>query len=58
MMNRAYVMTEMVDLADSVLLAYRPGVTCGAEAVVNALYGETPLPAKRPSRFPAPWSRC
>lgn len=27
LMNRAYVMTEMVDLADSVLLAYRPGVT-------------------------------
>ena len=52
LMNRAYVMTEMVDLADSVLLAYRPGVTCGAEAVVNALYGETPITGKTPFQIP------
>ena len=49
LMNRAYVMTEIVDLADSVLLAYRPGVTCGAEAVAmlsarrDAITGKTPF---------------
>ena len=40
------------DMADSVLLAYRPGVTCGAEAVVNALYGETPITGKTPFQIP------
>lgn len=52
LMNRAYVMTEMVELADSVLLAYRPGVTCGAEAVANALFGETTITGKTPFQLP------
>lgn len=52
LMNRAYVMTEMVELADSVLLAYRPGVTCGAEAVANALFGETAITGKTPFQLP------
>lgn len=46
LMNRAYVMTDMVDMADSVLLAYRPGVTCGAEAIAGLLH-----PAQGEIRF-------
>lgn len=52
LMNRPYVMTEMVELADSVLLAYRPGVTCGAQAVADALFGETPITGRTPFQIP------
>ncbi len=52
LMNRAYVMTDMVDMADSVLLAYRPGVTCGAEALAEALFGETAITGKTPFQIP------
>lgn len=52
LMNRAYVMTDMVDMADSVLLAYRPGVTCGAEAIADALFGETAIIGKTPFQIP------
>ena len=52
LMNRAYVMTDMVDMADSVLLAYRPGVTCGAEAIADALFGETVITGKTPFQLP------
>ncbi len=52
LMNRAYVMTNVAELCDSVLLAYRPGVTCGAEAVVGALYGETPITGRLPFQIP------
>lgn len=52
LMNRAYVMTEMVELANSVMLAYRPGVTFGAQAVVDALYGETAITGKTPFQLP------
>ena len=52
LMNRPYVMTEMVELADSVLLAYRPGVTCGAQAVADALFGEMPITGRTPFQIP------
>ena len=39
-------------LADSVLLAYRPGVTCGAQAVADALFGETPITGRTPFQIP------
>ncbi len=52
LMNRPYVMTEMVELADSVLLAYRPGATCGAQAVADALFGETPITGRTPFQIP------
>lgn len=52
LMNRAYVMTDMVDMADSVLLAYRPGVTYGAEAIADALFGETAITGKTPFQIP------
>ena len=42
-MNRAYVLTPISDASDSVLLVYRPGITCGAEAVADALFGETAI---------------
>ena len=51
-MNRAYVMTPVVESSDSVLLVYRPGVTCGAEAVADALYGETAITGKLPFQIP------
>ena len=51
-MNRAYVMTPVVEAADSVLAVYRPGVTCGAEAVADALYGETAITGKLPFQIP------
>ena len=53
LMNRAYVLTPIAEAADSVLLAYRPGVTCGAEAVADALFGETEITGKLPFQVPA-----
>ena len=53
LMNRAYVLTPVVEKSDSVLLAYRPGVTVGAQAVVEALYGETAITGKLPFQIPA-----
>ena len=53
LMNRAYVLTPVVELCDSVMLAYRPGATCGADAVVAALYGETPITGRLPFQIPA-----
>ena len=53
LMNRPYVMTEMVELADSVLLAYKPGVTCGAAALVDTLCGEAAITGKTPFQIPA-----
>lgn len=52
LMNRAYVMTNVAELSDSVMLAYRPGVTCGADALVAALYGETPITGRLPFQIP------
>lgn len=52
-MNRAYVLTPVVEAADSVLLVYRPGVTCGAEAVADCLFGETAITGRLPFQIPA-----
>ena len=51
-MNRAYVLTPIVDAADSVLVVYRPGVTCGAEAVAGCLFGETAITGRLPFQIP------
>lgn len=51
-MNRPYVMSNVAEMSDSVLLVYRPGVTCGAEAVVEALYGQTPITGRLPFQIP------
>ena len=51
-MNRAYVLTPIVDAADSVLVVYRPGVTCGAEAVADCLFGETAITGRLPFQIP------
>jgi len=53
LMNRAYVLTPLADAADSLLLAYRPGVTCGAQAVAEALFGEAAITGKLPFQIPA-----
>ena len=52
-MNRAYVLTPVVENADSVLLAYRPGVTCGADALADTLFGENAVTGKLPFQIPA-----
>lgn len=51
-MNRTYVLTPIVDAADSVLVVYRPGVTCGAEAVADCLFGETAITGRLPFQIP------
>ncbi len=51
-MNRAYVLTPIADASDSVLLVYRPGITCGAEAVADALFGKTAITGKLPFQIP------
>lgn len=53
LMNRAYVLAPLADAADSLLLAYRPGVTCGAQAVAEALFGEAAITGKLPFQIPA-----
>ncbi len=53
LMNRAYVMTPVTETCDSILLAYRPGVTSGAEAVAEALFGESAITGKTPFQIPA-----
>ena len=52
LMNRPYVLTNIAEMSDSVMLAYRPGVTCGAEAVAEALLGETAITGKTPFQIP------
>ena len=52
-MNRPYVLTPIADAADSVLLVYRPGVTCGAEAIADTLFGENAITGKLPFQIPA-----
>ncbi|MBR5345028.1 MAG: glycoside hydrolase family 3 C-terminal domain-containing protein, partial [Clostridia bacterium] len=52
-MNRAYVLTPVVEAADTVLLVYRPGVTSGAEAIAETLFGENPITGKLPFQIPA-----
>ena len=52
-MNRAYVLTPIAEAADTVLLVYRPGVTVGAEAVADCLFGETAVTGRLPFQIPA-----
>ena len=52
-MNRAYVLTPVAQAADSVLIAYRPGVTSGAQALADTLFGENPITGKLPFQIPA-----
>ncbi len=52
-MNRPYVLTPIAEQADSVLLVYRPGVTVGAEAVADTLFGENAIGGHLPFQIPA-----
>ena len=52
-MNRAYVLTPIAEAADTVLLVYRPGVTSGAEAIADTLFGENAITGKLPFQIPA-----
>lgn len=53
LMNRAYVMTPVDNVSDAVLIAYRPGVTAGAEAVAHALFGDSAISGTLPWQIPA-----
>ena len=53
LMNRAYVLKEISEQCDAVLLAYRPGMTAGAEALAETLFGEAPITGKTPFQIPA-----
>ena len=50
-------MTDIVDLSDCVLLAYRPGMSSGADAVADALYGEHAVTGRTPFQIPASMSQ-
>ncbi len=52
LMNRPYVLTDIAEESDTVFLAYRPGVTMGASAVADALFGETPITGRTPFQIP------
>ncbi len=52
-MNRAYVMADMAEMSDAMLLAYRPGSAAGADAVAEALFGKTAITGKTPFQIPA-----
>jgi len=52
LMARPYVLTELVELSDAVLVAYRPGVTRGAAAIAAALFGESPITGRLPFQLP------
>ncbi len=51
-LSRPYVLTELVELSDAVLVVYRPGVSRGAEAIADALFGEIPIQGKLPIQLP------
>ena len=53
LLGRAYVMSDIVDNSDAVLIAYRPGVSQGANAIIGALYGDTEITGKLPLQIPA-----
>ena len=52
-MNRAYVLSPIAEQSDSVLLVYRPGMTAGAEAVADALFGKAAITGHTPFQIPA-----
>ena len=52
LLGRPYVMTEIVELSDAVLVAYRPGVTMGADAIAAALLGKSAIGGKLPVQIP------
>lgn len=52
LLGRPYVMEEVVELSDAVIIAYRPGVTMGAEAITEALLGKSEIGGKLPVQIP------
>ena len=51
-LSRPYILAELVELSDSVLVVYRPGVSRGAQAIVDALAGELPITGRLPIQLP------
>ena len=52
LLGRPYVLAELAELSDAVIVAYRPGVTMGATAVAAALFGQSPITGKLPVQIP------
>lgn len=51
-LSRPYVLTELVELSESVLVVYRPGLSMGAVAIADALAGELPITGRLPVQLP------
>jgi beta-glucosidase len=51
--GRPYVLTDVAAVADALLIAYRPGVSQGAEAIAKALYGEQNIDGVLPFQLPS-----
>ncbi len=51
-MGRPLVLTDVVDKADAVLIAYRPGMTAGARAIAAALFGDSAVTGSLPWQLP------
>ena len=52
-MNRPYVLTPIEEQSDNIILAYRPGMTAGAEAVADALFGKAAISGHTPWQIPS-----
>jgi len=51
-LGRPYVLTPILPYADTILVVYRPGVTEGAHAIAQALFGESPITGVLPWQLP------
>lgn len=51
-LSRPYLLAELTELSESVLVVYRPGVSQGAAAIADALAGEVPITGRLPVQLP------
>lgn len=51
-LGRPYVLAPVLDYADSILVVYRPGVTEGAAAVAEAVFGKASITGVLPWQLP------
>jgi len=51
-LGRPYVLTPILPYTDTILVVYRPGVTEGAHAIAQALFGDSPITGVLPWQLP------
>lgn len=51
-LGRPYVLTPILPFVDAILVVYRPGVTEGARAIAEALFGDRPIAGTLPWQLP------